>query len=185
VISVANKKLYNPNWEFLFIRIHCCVDPMTVLVSNQADPHLLQQNCAHECNPRPHRTRTHNSLGSCTRPASTGTRNPCWLTRPAQDSNSYQRCIWGKNRSSKLGLITENLTCVLHRPGSQCHRSRVQRTPCAPLSHVLLVSRFADLGNVFLKDIARCEILLNWFWLITIWSFHSQNFSKFNLILFD
>ena len=30
-----------------YIKRHFCIDPMTMLVSHQAAPHILQQNCAH------------------------------------------------------------------------------------------------------------------------------------------
>ena len=30
-----------------YIKRHFCIDPMTILVSHQAAPHILQQNCTH------------------------------------------------------------------------------------------------------------------------------------------
>jgi len=36
------------DWESVFVKLHFCIDPMTILVSHQAaPPHILQQNCAH------------------------------------------------------------------------------------------------------------------------------------------
>jgi len=47
MISVAFKTPLKNKWESAFIKIHFCIDPMTVLVSRQAVPPHFTTNCVH------------------------------------------------------------------------------------------------------------------------------------------
>jgi len=40
----------NQDLEFVFIKLHFCIDPMTIMVSHQVVPHILQHNCTHSQN---------------------------------------------------------------------------------------------------------------------------------------
>jgi len=43
---LLSKHLWKYDWKSIYMKRHCCIDPMTRLVSHQAAPHILQQNCA-------------------------------------------------------------------------------------------------------------------------------------------
>jgi len=47
MINVAFKTPLETRRESVFINLHFCIDPMTILVSHKLSRHILQQNCAH------------------------------------------------------------------------------------------------------------------------------------------
>ena len=55
----------------------------------QQEEFLIPRPPRSKFNPHPPRTLTQSNAGSRSRPANAGTRNPCGLTRPAQDSISH------------------------------------------------------------------------------------------------